>query len=158
MVIRDRRAVYAKNDDMTFIVVDEIDDSTGEVLSTAVTGFYFGEPDDEATETFDGKPKAVYSANTVEEEFPEVYGDNEDVVDDEDSHRPGALQTMRQRIIKAGGDIDKEFKDEFHCYCNGYSYDTMSFTTSEIMTMNELDIASGGEYYANGGITDEYDE
>ena len=60
MVIRDRRAVYAKNDDMTFIVVDEIDDSTGEVLSTAVTGFYFGEPDDEATETFDGKPKATF--------------------------------------------------------------------------------------------------
>lgn len=141
MVIRDRRAVYAKNDDMTFIVVDEIDDSTGEVLSTAVTGFYFGEPDDEATEEFDGKPTAYYG-----------------VVDDEDSHRHGALQTMRQRIIKAGGVIDKEFKDEFHCYCNGYSYDTTSFTTSEIMTMNELDIASGGEYYANGGITDEYDE
>lgn len=141
MVIRDRRAVYAKNDDMTFIVVDEIDDSTGEVLSTAVTGFYFGEPDDEATEEFDGKPKAYYG-----------------VVDDEDSQRPGALQTMRQRIIEAGGDIDKEFKDEFHCYCNGYSYYTTSFTTSEIMTMNELDITSGGEYYANGGIIDEYDE
>jgi hypothetical protein len=126
---------------MTFIVVDEIDESTGEVLSTEVTGFYFGEPDDEATEEFDGKPKACYG-----------------VVDDEDSHRHGALQIMRRLIIKAGGVIDKEFKDEFHCYCNGYSYDTMSFTTSEIMTMNELDIASGGEYYANGGITDEYDE
>ena len=75
--MRDRRAVYAKNEDMTFIVVDEIDESTGEVLSTEVTGFYFGEPYDEATETFDGKPKAVYSENTVEEEFPEV-NDNED--------------------------------------------------------------------------------
>lgn len=152
MIIRDRRAVYAKNDDMTFIVVDEIDDSTGEVLSTAVTGFYFGEPDDEATEEFDGKPKACYYDDPDRSEF------TGDVVDDEDSHRHGALQIMRQRIIKAGGDIDKEFKDEFHCYCNGYSYDTMSFTTSEIMTMNELDTASGGEYYANGGITDEYDE
>lgn len=76
--MRYRRAVYAKNEDMTFIVVDEIDESTGEVLSIEVTGFYFGEPDDEATETFDGKPKAVYSANTVEEEFPEVYDEDEE--------------------------------------------------------------------------------
>lgn len=151
MVIRDRRAVYAENDDMTFIVVDEIDDSTGEVLSTEVTGFYFGEPDDESTEVFDGKPKACYYDDPDRSEFT---GDD-DAVDDEDSHRPEALDTMRRLIIKAGGVIDKEFRDEFHCYCNGYSYDTMSFTTSEIMTMNEIDIASGGEYYVNGGIIDE---
>ena len=69
MVIRDRRAVYARHEDMTFIVVDEIDDSTGEVLSTEVTGFYFGEPDDEATETFDGKPKACYYDDPDRSEF-----------------------------------------------------------------------------------------
>lgn len=147
--MRYRRAVYSHESDMTFIVVDEIIDSTGEVLSTEVTGFYFGKPDDESTEVFDGKPKACYYDDPDRSEF------TGDVVDDEDSHRPEALDTMRRLIIKAGGVIDKEFRDEFHCYCNGYSYDTMSFTTSEIMTMNEVDIASGGEYYVNGGIIDE---
>ena len=129
--MRDRRAVYAKNEDMTFIVVDEIDDSTGEVLSTEVTGFYFGEPDDEATETFDGKPKACYYDDPDRSEFT---GN----VDDEDSRRAELLDTMRKLITKAGGMIVKEFRDEFCCYYNGYNYDTRSFTTSEIITMNSI--------------------
>lgn len=40
--------VYAKEDDMTFIMEDT--DST-----ITVKGFYFGEPDDEATKQYIGK-------------------------------------------------------------------------------------------------------
>lgn len=78
--MRDRRAVYAENEDMTFIVVDEIDDNTGEVLSTEVTGFYFGEPDDKYTEVFDGKSKACYYDDPDRSEFT---GDTEEVNDND---------------------------------------------------------------------------
>ena len=42
--------IYAKADDITFIMCEE--NGTLEVV-----GFYFGEPDDEATEKFKGKIK-----------------------------------------------------------------------------------------------------
>lgn len=45
--------VYAEKDDMTFII-KETDNST------EVVGFYWGEPDEEATKNFIGKLKAEY--------------------------------------------------------------------------------------------------
>lgn len=50
---------YVPETDMTFILEDilRID---GEVASTEVKGFYFGEPNDEATKEFYGKIKAVF--------------------------------------------------------------------------------------------------
>ena len=50
--------VYAKNDDMTFIMCDTTED--GEISSTEVVGWYWGEPNDEATAHFVGKVKAIY--------------------------------------------------------------------------------------------------
>ena len=44
--------IYAKEDDMTFIM--EEDEKT-----LSVVGFYFGEPDDKATEMFAGKQTAI---------------------------------------------------------------------------------------------------
>lgn len=50
--------VYAPNDDITFIMCDTTED--GETGSTEVVGWYYGEPNDEATATFTGKLKATY--------------------------------------------------------------------------------------------------
>ena len=43
--------VYAPTADMSFILEDTFDND-GELISTEVKGFYFGEPDDEDTRTF----------------------------------------------------------------------------------------------------------
>lgn len=51
--------VYANNSDMTFIIRDILIDN--EPISTEVVGFYFGEPDEEATTYFIGKTKAIYN-------------------------------------------------------------------------------------------------
>lgn len=58
---------YNEKSDMTFIIADYVDLETGEILSTEVTGFYWGEPSIN-TETrendmryFDGKPRATYN-------------------------------------------------------------------------------------------------
>lgn len=50
--------VYAKQDDMTFIM-EEHDEGIGPV-SIECVGWYFGEPDEDATESFIGKLKAEY--------------------------------------------------------------------------------------------------
>ena len=44
--------VYASADDMTFIMKEDED-------TLSVVGFYFGEPDDKATEMFTGKQTAI---------------------------------------------------------------------------------------------------
>lgn len=43
--------VYAEKDDMTFIITKD-----KETCTISVTGFYFGEPDDDATQAFNNKP------------------------------------------------------------------------------------------------------
>lgn len=43
--------VYAEKDDMTFIITEDTEKKT-----LAVTGFYFGEPNEEATKEFNNKP------------------------------------------------------------------------------------------------------
>jgi hypothetical protein len=50
--------VYAKNHDMTFIMEDTY--HNGEVITTECVGWYWGEPNDEATQEFIGKLKAEY--------------------------------------------------------------------------------------------------
>lgn len=51
---------YAQNNDITFILCDTCDN--GEVISTELIGWYYGEPDDHATKLFSGKLKATYWA------------------------------------------------------------------------------------------------
>ena len=50
------RTVYSQEDDMTFIIEETTEGTT---TTIKVTGFYFGEPDDEATKTYNGKLTAV---------------------------------------------------------------------------------------------------
>lgn len=52
--------VYSERDDMTFIMEEVIETSTGDTLSTEVKGFYFGEPTEIGTKHFNGKLKATY--------------------------------------------------------------------------------------------------
>ena len=51
-------ACYARNDDITFIMEDTY--KNGEIISTEVKGFYYGEPDEKSTEYFNGKRKAKF--------------------------------------------------------------------------------------------------
>lgn len=51
--------VYAQHDDMTFILKD-VHDENNNVVSTECVGFYFGEPNEAATEEFTGKLKVEY--------------------------------------------------------------------------------------------------
>ena len=51
--------VYSSTHDITFIMEDLCDDS-GNVVSTEVIGFYYGEPDEQATELFRGSLKARF--------------------------------------------------------------------------------------------------
>lgn len=51
----------ARNDDITFIMEDTYKD--GEIVSTEVKGFYYGEPDEEATKQFYGDLKATFDWN-----------------------------------------------------------------------------------------------
>jgi hypothetical protein len=46
-------AAYSENYDMTFIVKETITDDNK--LPVEVTGFYYGEPNDDYTRIFDGK-------------------------------------------------------------------------------------------------------
>ena len=62
-------AVYANTWDMTFIMRD-INDGE-ELKSTECVGWYYGEPNEEATEKFIGKLKAEYS----EEDGPTLKGE-----------------------------------------------------------------------------------
>ena len=49
---------YSREHDITFILVDKwVDD---EVVSTTVTGFYFGEPDEKLTTKYNGKATAHF--------------------------------------------------------------------------------------------------
>ena len=50
--------VYAKNWDMTFIMLDITDGE--ELKSMECVGWYFGEPDEKSTEKFIGKLKAEF--------------------------------------------------------------------------------------------------
>ena len=50
--------VYADHHDMTFIMEDTY--VGNEVASTECVGWYWGEPNEEATQTFIGKLKAEY--------------------------------------------------------------------------------------------------
>lgn len=52
--------VYSPNYDITFVMQDTIDSKTGEVLTTKVTGFYYGEPEDRYNELYNGKPTCKY--------------------------------------------------------------------------------------------------
>lgn len=49
---------YSPSYDITFILEETYKD--GEIISSEVKGFYYGEPDEEATEYFNGKLKATY--------------------------------------------------------------------------------------------------
>ena len=52
-------SVYARNDDITF-VMEETTDKNGNPISTECVGFYYGEPTEEDTQYFKGKLKAKY--------------------------------------------------------------------------------------------------
>lgn len=51
--------VYAPKADITFLM-EEVRDENGELVSTECVGWYYGEPDEDATKTFRGKLKAEY--------------------------------------------------------------------------------------------------
>lgn len=50
--------VYSNTEDITFILEDT--ELYGNVISTEVKGFYFGEPDEKATEQYYGSLKAEF--------------------------------------------------------------------------------------------------
>ena len=50
---------YAPANDMTFIMVDTFDED-GAPMATECIGWYFGEPNEEATNAFAGQLKAEY--------------------------------------------------------------------------------------------------
>ena len=52
-------SVYAKNDDITF-VMEETTNENGETLSIECVGFYYGEPSEEDNQFFKGKLKADF--------------------------------------------------------------------------------------------------
>jgi hypothetical protein len=54
---------YSPETDMTFILKETIKIVNGEeeCISTEVKGFYYGEPDEDATKEFYGKLKADYT-------------------------------------------------------------------------------------------------
>lgn len=49
---------YSPSYDITFIMEETYKD--GEIISSEVKGFYYGEPDEESTKKFNGKLKAKY--------------------------------------------------------------------------------------------------
>lgn len=51
---------YSAEADATFIMSDIIEKATNLCISTEVTGFYFGEPEFEYTEKYNGKLKAEF--------------------------------------------------------------------------------------------------
>lgn len=51
---------YSSEADATFIMSDIIEKKTNRCISTEVTGFYYGEPDFEYTEKYNGKLKAEF--------------------------------------------------------------------------------------------------
>lgn len=56
--------VYAKEDDLTFIMEDTYKDDA--IISTEVKGFYYGEPKDKHTKEYYGELKADLSAELWE--------------------------------------------------------------------------------------------
>ena len=51
---------YSSEADATFIMSDIIEKKTNRCISTEVTGFYYGEPEFEYTEKYNGKLKAEF--------------------------------------------------------------------------------------------------
>lgn len=51
---------YSAEADATFIMADIIEKETNRCISTEVTGFYYGEPEFECTEKYNGKLKAEF--------------------------------------------------------------------------------------------------
>ena len=51
---------YSAEADATFIMTDIIEKETGSFISTEVTGFYFGTPNIEYIEKYNGKLKAKF--------------------------------------------------------------------------------------------------
>lgn len=56
---------YCPYYDITFVIQDTIDSKTGEVLTTKVTGFYYGEPEDKYNELYNGKPTCKYDFSPI---------------------------------------------------------------------------------------------
>ena len=52
--------VYCEHEDLTFVMREEYDTCTGEVITLEVTGFYYGEPNPVDTKEFNGKRKATF--------------------------------------------------------------------------------------------------
>jgi hypothetical protein len=52
--------VYCEHEDLTFVMREEYDSCTGEVVTLEVTGFYYGRPDSSSTKEFNGKRKATF--------------------------------------------------------------------------------------------------
>lgn len=52
--------VYAKEDDMTFIMKGTINEDDGNEERLECVGWYFGSPDDDATKKFTGKLYAEF--------------------------------------------------------------------------------------------------
>ena len=56
--------VYAPSHDITFVMRETYDDN-GDPLTLAVTGFYFGEPDDQSNLDFDGDTEAEFDLRAL---------------------------------------------------------------------------------------------
>ena len=52
--------IYSEEANMTFIMEDTYDTDQELLISTEVKGFYYGDPDDEATKIFYGEVKTEF--------------------------------------------------------------------------------------------------
>lgn len=51
---------YSAEADATFVMMDTVEKKTNRCISTEVTGFYYGEPDFEYIEKYNGKLEAEF--------------------------------------------------------------------------------------------------
>lgn len=58
--LKDIYEAYSSTVDITFIMQDTIEETTGKCISTEVIGFYYGVPDSKCTEKYKGKLKAEF--------------------------------------------------------------------------------------------------
>lgn len=59
-IIHNVYEVYSEAHNMTFIMEDVYDEALDYRISTEVKGFYYGEPNNEATKSFKGQLKAEF--------------------------------------------------------------------------------------------------
>jgi len=91
--------MYSKGHDLTFVVKRNTDD-VGNLISQEVTGFYHGKPTAANTETYNGKPMAIYEEYA--EPDPEILKAKE------------MLQHMADEMKKTDADYNEKLLERFY--------------------------------------------